>query len=213
MGNKAGRLAVLLESLIACVNSSNFVRFKAIIDRHPKLMWTRDDHGRVITSHLLELPYQDETVKYTLAYIREKIIGISKTAEERDQMLKDTFESKDITEKSPVFFAVWNVNLLSFLVEECCPSKLFILNERDNKGATLVHQALSGHFTDAFEYIVERAPLGTGILHVKDVHGLSVIDYAKFHEKECKNTRVYKWRLVEFLKERNLLNPNDRVCV
>ena len=175
-------------------------------------MWAQDTHGYVIVTYLVTRPNQNQTIKYTLAYIREKIIGISKNVQERTQMLNDTFERKDMKGRSPIFFALWNTEIFKFLIEECCPSGVSLLEDRDNNGTSIALCAARNDSTDVLEYIVEKAPSGTDILKVKDDKGFPVFDYARNREKGCKNTRVYKWRSMEFLRELNLVTPEERTC-
>ena len=148
-------------------------------------MWFRSIRDETIVSHILIGHfYDDDKVKEIFLYMKSKIIQMSETTEKYDRSMKDTFESKNVKGESPVFFALWNVDLLDFYLKECCPSGVNVLEDRTNDGKTIAHYiAKERHFVELLDYVVERVSNAPQIFRCRDNENISALDLLKHREK------------------------------
>lgn len=120
--------------------------------------------------------------------MKSKIIQMNKTSEERERMMKDTFERRNAKGEPPVFFSLWNVDILDFYIKECCLSGTNVLDERTNDGKTIGHYiAKERHFVELLDYVVEHASNAPKILRMRDDGNISTLDLLKRREKPHKN--------------------------
>ena len=181
------------EQLITAVKRHDYDKFKALIDAHPNLISICGIQGCNIVFYILEERFyhdREYVGRYMLGAVKDKITKSNRSLEKRTHVMKEIFENADKSGSSPVFLAVRNVYVLNFFVHYCCPSGVNILETKDSNDIPLAHYtALYYDNIKALYYIIQNAPSGTELLHIK-YQGYSLMDCAKIYAKKTSEPRA-----------------------
>lgn len=119
-----------------------------------------------------------------LQYMLDKISSLSLPPEQHERILRETFETPDHKNNTPILMAsVSSFECLAFLVQHC-PNGVALLDVANDNGTLPAH--MGSHLQDVrkLEFILRTAPSGIKALNMKGWQGRTPLDCATKEVKE-----------------------------
>lgn len=174
----------------------------------PQLVWNgdirlhkdTDDTELKKLANLIAIYENLDEMKFINTLIRK-----NSSLELLEERLSLAFETRDSFDELPVDIAasLEKLEMLKYLVEECCPSGYMILDYKNAEGETVLTHALYNNYrsADTIDYILSVAPRGLRMLNdVSYNTGLSNLQLGTGNEYRTDNNEIK-----EYLKNINLV--------